>query len=394
MQTPTKYPIIVRKLSVNLASTNLTPGGNTTNPPGLETKYNHDLDVAEPFLVAYTPIRDALRDQRLLERFDFFDTIAKEHKRSFESLGLWSLVLGVVPLVVAALRMAVGEPAFSRVTEIGVIGEVSGVASVCIALWTRRCRHRVLWCLSCYWRERLRQWHFQKFLDGGLIGLLVKDRPAYDRELDRRWAELEQNFHDGYGMMVEFMRYASRGSDFFHPVTEYADHQTANQVFSALQTLRFEHQLRYSRRKIEPEGEQAGFSLEERTTLSETVASVTLAGAIVMSVLALVVSGTQVLALTSWLSWEPIAMTRSIGGIALLLAVASAGSRAYRAGFTLPDESESYEEYCDRVRELKAVFTSMPNDTEKLSELEQLEQEAAAELRRFLRMKTRATFVS
>lgn len=83
----------------------------------------------------------------------------------------------------------------------------------------------------------------------------------------------------------------------------------------------------------------------------------------------------------------------AIGGMALLLAVISAASRAYRAGFTLPDESESYEEYCDRVRELKAVFNKLSNENEKRREMEQLEEEAAAELRRFLRMKTRATFV-
>jgi len=380
------------KLTGGNVSSVATPAG--TKPAGLEIEYNHDLDVSEPFLSAYPSIRLALKDQRLLDAFTYFDITARSHKRSFQLLGLWSLVLGLVPLVLSAIRMAVGEPAFSRVAEINVAAELCGVASVCIVLWTRRKRHRVLWCLAVFWRERLRQWHFQKFLDGRLIGLLVSDRAQYDQELDRRWGELQQNFHDGYGMMVEFMRFASRGGDFFHEVSEYADHQIAKLVFDALWTLRFEHQLRYSRRKIEPEGEQAGFSLEERTALSETVASVTLAGAILMSALAFVVSGAHVFAFSSWLPWEPLTMTRSLGGTALLLAVISAASRAYRAGFTLPDESESYEEYCDRVRELKAVFKSLSNENEKLRELEQLEEEAAAELRRFLRMKTRATFVS
>ena len=113
-----------------------------------------------------------------------------------------------------------------------------------------------------------------------------------------------------------------------------------------------------------------------------------------MSALAFIVSGAHVFPSSSWLPWEPTAVTRALGGVSLLLAVLSAASRAYRAGFTLPDESESYEEYCDRVRELKAVFKSLSNDNEKLRELEQLEEETAAELRRFLRMKTRATFVS
>jgi hypothetical protein len=48
--------------------------------------------------------------------------------------------------------------------------------------------------------------------------------------------------------------------------------------------------------------QQPWFSLEERTALSETVASVTLAGVILMSALAFVVSGAHV----SWLPWVPL----------------------------------------------------------------------------------------
>jgi hypothetical protein len=377
---------------MNRANANVGPAAAPS--AGLEIEYNHDLDVAEPFLAVYPSIRDALRDPRLLERFQFFDKVARSHKRSFQLLGLWSLLLGLVPLSTAALRMTIGEAVFARVGEINIASELCGLASVSVMLWSRRKRHRVLWCLACFWRERLRQWHFQRFLDGRLIGMLANNRAEYDRELGRRWGKLEQNFHDGYGTMVEFMRYASHGSDFYHPLTEYEDPQVREDVLGALWTLRFEHQLRFSRRKIEPEGEQTGFSLEERTELSETVATVSLAGAIVMSALAFFVSGVHLFASASPFPLDPMVITRILGGISLLLAVLSAASRAYRAGFTLPDESESYEEYCDRVRELKAVFENLQYEKDKLREVEQLEEEAAAELRRFLRMKTRATFVS
>jgi hypothetical protein len=86
-------------------------------------------------------------------------------------------------------------------------------------------------------------------------------------------------------------------------------------------------------------------------------------------------------------------MSRQLSGSALLLAVFSAASRAYRAGYTLPDESESYEEYRDRIRECKALFDNATSDQEKFRQLENLEAEAAAELRNFIRMKMRATFI-
>jgi hypothetical protein len=76
-----------------------------------------------------------------------------------------------------------------------------------------------------------------------------------------------------------------------------------------------------------------------------------------------------------------------------MLAVLSAASRAYRAGCTLPDESESYDEYCDRIRDVRLMFKSVPETDKRLQQLKRLEEEAASELRRFLRMKSRATFI-
>jgi hypothetical protein len=372
----------------------VTPALPITQPAGLEIEYNHDLNPSEEFLTGYPSIRDALKDDRLPNAFSQYDRLAQAHKRSFQLLGIWSLGLGLAPLLLAAVRLMIGEPAFSKVAAIEVVAELCGVASFVIIFWTRRKRHRVQWCQATFCRERLRQWHFQKFLDGELIGLLAASKDQYQQELDRRWGELQQNLRDGYGMMVEFLNLASRGNDFFHPANDYADPALATQVFTALWTLRFEHQLRYSQRKIEPEGEAVGLALEERTSFSETVATMTLAGAILMSVLAFIASGAHVFDFGAKLGWQPLVVTRVLGGVAMFLAVLSAASRAYRAGYTLPDESESYEEYCDRVRELKAVLLRASDDHEKLRLLEGLEEEAAAELRRFLRMKTRATFVS
>lgn len=368
--------------------------GDQSKPAGLGIEYNHDLDVSDAFLSVYPSLREALKDARLLKAFKYFDENARSCKWSFQLFGLSSLVFGLVPLSVTAIRMMIGEPAFGRIAGINIPAELCGLFSLCLILWARKKRYRILWCQAVFCRERLRQWHFQKFLDGELINTLVSNREQYESEIQRRWGALQQNLRDGHGMMIEFIHHASYANDFFHKTTKYADSGIAKQVFAAVWTLRFEHQIRYSGRKIDLEGEQTGFSLEERTALSETVASVSLAGAILMSVLAFIVSGAHVFALNSWLHWEPLGITRWLGGMALLLAVISAASRAFRAGYTLPDESESYEEYSDRVRELKAVFESLSNDDEKLQALEHLEEESAAELRRFLRMKTRATFVS
>ena len=129
--------------------------------------------------------------------------------------------------------------------------------------------------------------------------------------------------------------------------------------------------LRYSGRKIGPQGEAGELDLDERTRWSEAVASTTLAGAVIVSVLAFAASARSVFPFFST-ARQSGNVSGILGGCALLLAVLSAASRAYRAGHTLPDEPESYEEYCDRIREIKAVFKNVTTDEDKLRQLEQL----------------------
>jgi hypothetical protein len=193
-------------------------------------------------------------------------------------------------------------------------------------------------------------------------------------------------------MMNEFK--SNSENDFFYTSSAYADSGVVNDVFESLKTLRIEHQLGFSNRKLESEADGYGLALQERTSWSETVASSTLAGAVLISALSVVLS----IAHRGWfapnnLSCSALDFGRILGGCALMLAVLSAASRAYRAGCTLPDESESYDEYCDRIRDVRLVFKNIPDTEKRLQQLERLEEEAASELRRFLRMKSRATFI-
>jgi hypothetical protein len=254
-------------------------------------------------------------------------------------------------------------------------------------------RHRLRWCEAMFFRERLRQWHFQKFLDGRLIDLFFADRPAYDAELTRRWGQLEQDLSDGRGTLATFMNAATPGSDFFHDRTPYAQGAHAAPVFDALWRLRIEHQLRYDGRKIAGEGDAGELGLRERTSLSETVATATLAGAVIVTAFSWLLSVVGPRAGLLF-GFEHVSVSASLAGGALLLAVVSAATRAYRAGFTLPGEPDSYEEYFGRLREVRETFQTVVTFEEKRHQLEALEEAAIDELRRFVRMKMRATFLS
>jgi hypothetical protein len=239
----------------------------------------------------------------------------------------------------------------------------------------------------------LRQWHFQKFLDGALLSLLPGKLAEFQDEMDRRWQVLRQELRDGFGMMTAFLHHGSGSAGFFHHYSEYSDLHIAKLAWEAMWTLRFEHQLRFGERKIEPQGERAGLALEEQSSLSESVASLSLFGAVVVGVLAFASSVPQLIPELGLGAGSDEAYSRILAGSALLLAFISAASRAYRSGYTLPGEKESYEEYRNRVSEVKAVAESIDGLAAKFRQMERLEEEAVAELRRFLRMKMRATFV-
>jgi len=361
--------------------------------PGLGIEYNHDLNVSEEFLAYNAVIRDALKDQRLLDMFTQYEKEAKSCKRAFQSLGLWSLIFASISLVSAALSVVMGRSLTSGYGLWSAPVEFASVASIILLLCARVGRYRVRWCQAVFCRERLRQWHFQKFLDGALISLLPSRPAEFKSEMDRRWSVLQQNLRDGFGMLTAFLHHGSKSTDFFHRPSPYSDEQVSRQIWDAMWTLRFEHQLRYGERKLEPQAELARLTLEEQGSLSESVATLSLLGAVVVGVLAFVSSMPNLVPALGISAQDNGGYNRLLVGFTLLLAVISAASRAYREGYTLPDETESYQEYRNRVGEMKVVCESVASLEEKFRQLERLEEESVAELRRFLRIKLRASFV-
>ena len=81
----------------------------------------------------------------------------------------------------------------------------------------------------------------------------------------------------------------------------------------------------------------------------------------------------------------------SLSGVSLGLVIVAAGARAYRTGMTLPEELESYDEYLTEVRLLDTLSQIRSPQYEEL--LLELELASERELRRFLAIKAKATFL-
>jgi hypothetical protein len=353
-------------------------------------EYNHDLNPGEAFLQSYPEIQAALFDPRLWAQFQEWDRESKRHKARFQQLGAASLVFAVVPLCAAAVRVVLATTPIAFPAALTALFEFCGLVSVALIILLHVGRHRVRWCEAMFTRERLRQWHFQRFLDGDLMKLLVTNRSAYDAALGARWNQLLLEIRQARGMMVEFAAGAKPEHDLFHKAVPYDNRALFTTVCSALSALRLQHQAAYTALKLE--GQTEVIALKERNDLSEQFAVVSLGAAVATIAVAFIVSLAYVLPVAPRLPWDEADVARTFGGCALLFAVLSAAARAYRSGYTVPDEVESYEEYRDRVRQIDATFASVPVEA-KLGQLERLEIESTAELRRFLRLKLRATFV-
>jgi hypothetical protein len=356
------------------------------DPLGLEHSYNHDIDVLPDYAAKYPRIEKILRDERLITLFKEYDSEARRAKKLFHSFGLLSLLAGTLALLGVAIELMLLGLKQTPPMWLQFGSHMLAVISVLLVLVMRIAQFRRKWRLAVFFRERLRHWHFQRFLDGKLVEKALAAPSDYTREVDHRWILLLQNFTDGGGLMNEFLRKPGNSQEWFHLTTPYTDPAVLAEVIDALKYVRFSHQLRYALKQTSNEAEERVPNLVEKQLWSEAVASITLILAVAVSAVLLALPG---LTPANEGDHHPVAVVLS--AVALMLAVLSAASRAYRAGYTIPDEKESYDEYTDRVATLQQLMAH--SQAEFLNALAELERESVDELRRFLRMKERATFL-
>ena len=363
--------------------------------------YNHDLDVDHSLLSVFPTLAEALRDERVLALFKEYDRRARKHKRAFHALGVGSLLSGLMALSWAALSVMTGA-AVGMSPNLGLVVEGTSALAVALMIWNVLTQHHRKWRLALFCRERLRQWHFQKFLDGSLIGLLTVNPAEYRTEMDRRWAVVRQVLRSQLGEMERFEKSGSSDLELLHPRRAYADPQLEADVVEALKILRVRHQIGYGAIKLETPNEGAQFTLDNHQLISQTFGAVTLVGAVVLAAISFLFAVVLRFSLfPAWVLDVPLAShfdaarwSRLSSGLSLLLAVWSAGARAYEAGFTVLEEKESYQEYRARVTEISHILERASLSKDRWHALAMLEEESIAELRRFLRIKRRASFLT
>ena len=299
-------------------------------------------------------------------------------KARFHAIGMSALILGTMSLlgvVVELVMMGRGEH-----LQVGAsfAVEVAALLAVGLAAFSRATGIRTRWLFACFARERTRQWHFQLFNDGRLVERLVRNEPGAERAISRHWEAFQESLKHGSGTLTEYMRRGA--SRHFHSRTPYSDESIAAEVFDALEILRFRHQLQYGQRRI-------ASAMSDRAQWADIAAGIALFAAVALPslhLLAMIMDRDG----HGFYSAGP-----TLSAAALGFAVLSASIRAFKSGYTVPDEIESYEEYVRQIDGLYVLMSAAQSNQERGDVLWQLETEAAEELRRFLRIKSRAAFL-
>jgi len=358
-----------------------TPTPTPTKPPlpDLEFTHNTDLNPSDDYLATVPRLRRVLHRPELGGTFGAYDRVANSARKTFQRVGLVSVALASVSLLGTIAELC--ARALSRAgtwSHFSVPLELCGVAAVLIALGLWFSRSHAKWLVARFMTEQMRLWHFQSLMDGAFIGAAAAAPDEFEKDRAVRLARFQSQTPNAVGAMSSFID--SESTRLFFEPSPYRDPSVADEVFRAYADLRISKQLAYFRLKKE--------EVATRDEWSEGLAKFTLFGAVLLS------AGQLLLA---WAGWGEAHPGQTMGtwmqAAALALVVLSAAVRVYRSALAVPVQREHYEGKWVRLVALQAQFEAARSQSAKLAVMGEFELVELEELRYFLRVMRKASFL-
>jgi len=337
--------------------------------------HNTDLDPGEGYLATLPRIRVVLNHPALLRAFRHYDQIANSEYRLFRLIGAISLCLGAISLVGITSELLFAAIEVEVPSYITSTFEVCAVISILLALATLVGSTRTRWLVARFMTERIRQWHFQMFLDGNLISTAWETPEVFETERDKRWARFMSIASSAQGAMGSFVDDETR--DLYHPQAPYPDHATAEESLRAYYDLRFEKQMSFFKFKRE--------HFAVRDDWSEAVARWMILFGL------LLVAGQLIVVIKRHVA--PIHASRIMFAAAIVLVILSAIIRVYRSALAVASQRERYEAKWVRLVGLRTAYERSSTVDEKLELMKEVELIEIEELRDFLRQMRRASYL-
>ncbi len=363
----------------------------------VNTSYNQDIHVSDDTLAAYPEIALLLAFRPLRECFDRADAEASRNKRHFVLFGRVSLCCALLALTGSAVDLIIrGYDAEAVPINLSVVFGALAATSLMVLLFMHLHRLRDHWLEACYKRERIRHWRWQVFLDGPLVeeAVAAQDAESLQKtQFYKQWARFQADLDSANTSSHLFKRRRPALQELFFSRRDYSDDVIAESVLSLLKGLRFQHQINYPKRATGLIAGDNRLNLKEHREWVDSFSRVSLVLALLLAV-GHVVTTLVSLAAESGPSLMSDGTHQLFGVLALWAALMSGLARAYLAGLTLPEETESYEDYAARIETLYEIFALARDNASRQRIHRDLELEAERELRRFLVMKSKASFVA
>ena len=201
---------------------------------------------------------------------------------------------------------------------------------------------------------------------------------------------LKEEFRNLTGARQLFEKANSASDRLFFTPTVYSIAKIAEAVHDALKHLRVDHQLSYVERRLDEEPDDRPLALKEHVHWSEAVSKWCLTAALIIPALQLFL-----VAIAEDVTRAPTATVHiCLSTFAVAMACVSAGVRAYQAGTGAEAEIDSYEIYMSHLESIREEFLRTKNDSRGMVlALRDLELASERELRRFLKIKRKASFL-
>jgi|GEM_PF-4381103 len=352
--------------------------------------YNHDIIVTEEFLSRHSSLQGVLKFAALEKYFAEYNGKTCAAKKTWNIVSTAALLLGVV--AVLGVLSEISAPALGSHLPLAAIiaVEVSALLSLVLFLVARFGRFRLSYVNNCFARERLRHLRFQVFVDGPFTERLAAGDQQAAATLHNELSDLLEQFKDLSGSRQVFEKNISSSDRLIFTPKAYTDPGVAEAVYKALKVIRVNHQLSYSERRLDEEPEDRPLALKEHVHWSEAASKWCLAVAIIVPVMQLM---TIVLAKDITHGYTG-ALHISLSTFAVAMACISAGVRSYQTGTGAAAEIDSYEIYVSHLEGIREQFFHSKKDSRGMVlALRDLELEAERELRRFLKIKRKASFL-
>ncbi|NWG71810.1 MAG: hypothetical protein HXY23_09420 [Parvularculaceae bacterium] len=341
---------------------------------------------------AFPRIFFALDNPALRQIFSGHDGRANVSKTRSRTWGVFAVFLATLALLLAASSDLYENSGETAIRAIAVVGALSGIGSVVIAVMGVMYRKRkIRWLTDRLATERLRQFHFQQYIAHAAEIVAGGADPARAASyLERREIGLEKLKADFLSRLdAEFQALIEAddfGDGFFFPgkpPPPAGEASLLEEYFSAYETLRFRRQIDYCNLLLSEKR-----SLFANAPARQAKFFAALAMLLVLSILlfdAVVFVGA--IADQAWFK-QPLVQAAGLWAAFLALAV-----RTLEEGFQVEGETARMRHYRQAINRIYLRFKNATEPEGKIEAMVELEKTAYDEMVTFLKSHHEAEFV-